>query len=42
MNIEITPDTFGVIHSDLKTPNYMLGQLEDKSWEMTIIDFDNS
>jgi Ser/Thr protein kinase RdoA (MazF antagonist) len=42
MNIPVTPDSFGVIHSDLKTQNYMLGQVADNSWEMTIIDFDNS
>ena len=42
MDIPINADTFGIIHSDFHTSNYMLEQLADESWEMTAIDFDNA
>lgn len=42
MDLPETPETFGIIHSDFHTSNYMLDQLTDGSWEMTAIDFDNA
>lgn len=42
MDIPVTDDTFGVIHSDFHTSNYMMQQLDDGSWDMTAIDFDNA
>jgi len=42
LDIPVNADTFGIIHSDFHTSNFMLDLLPDGSWDMVAIDFDNS
>jgi len=42
MSIPINEETFGIIHSDFHTSNFMLDNLGDNLWNMSAIDFDNS
>jgi len=42
LDIPVNADTFGIIHSDFHTSNYMLDMLPDGSWDMVAIDFDNA
>lgn len=41
MDIPVNADTFGMIHSDFHTSNYMLEDLGNGQWDMFAIDFDN-
>lgn len=42
MDIPVNAETYGIIHSDFHTSNFMLDHLDDGSWDMVAIDFDNS
>lgn len=42
ITIPVTETSYGVIHGDAHTGNFMLESLPDDQWEMSMLDFDNA